>query len=91
MKLDELRESIDIIDEKIADLFNERMRLCVDIAREKARVGEPVADKGREGQVLANVTARVDGDKVEYLKEVYEMIFTVSKKYQTAVAKEELE
>ena len=91
MKLDELRESIDIIDEKIADLFNERRRLCVDIAREKARVGVPVADKGREGQVLAKVTARVDGDKVEYLKEVYEMIFTVSKKYQTAVAKEELE
>ena len=91
MKLDELRQNIDIIDKKIADLFNERMRLCLDIAREKARIDAPVADNGREKQVIENVTACVDGDKAEYLKDVYEAIFTVSKKYQMSVAKEELE
>ena len=82
-KLEQLRQQINDIDEKIADLFDERMNVAREIGEAKAESGLSVADHNREKSVINRVTARVGDDKKVYLKQVYEKIFDVSKAYQT--------
>lgn len=82
-RLEELRGKIDNIDDKIADLFNERMNVCREIGKEKAEREAAVSDYGREKSIINRVAGRVDEDKILYAKQVYETLFGVSKAYQT--------
>ena len=82
-KTDELRQSIDLIDDRIADLFNERMKLVRQIGEEKNASGANIVDFGREKAIVNRVCRRVDGDKILYAKQVFETLFDVSKAYQT--------
>ena len=81
--LDELRTKIDVIDDGITDLFNERMKLVREIGEVKAACGTAVAEYNREKSVIHRVTARVDDDKKVFAKQVFEKLFEVSKAYQT--------
>ena len=52
MSLDELRVRIDQINHEMVDLFVERMKVSVDIAKYKAENNLPILDKGRERKIL---------------------------------------
>ena len=56
MTLEELRNRIDDIDDKIAALYLERQDTVRLIGEEKAKTHAPVFDPAREKKVIAKVT-----------------------------------
>lgn len=80
--LKELREKIDVLDEKIADTFSERMELCGEIGKRKSEIKKNIDDGKRENEVLYNVLTRTKDELKPYLKELYKTVFSTSKAYQ---------
>ena len=50
MDLQEIRGKLDAIDSQIEKLFEERMRLCAQVAEYKIATGKPVYDAKREAE-----------------------------------------
>lgn len=55
MNLTELRNGIDDIDEKILELFSERMELCAKVAEYKKENGVSIYQENREAQIIRRV------------------------------------
>ena len=85
MKIEELRKEIDRIDDQLSALYLERMNVCREIGEEKAKNALPVNVAQRENAVLARITKGADEDKVIYLKQLYDNIFSQSKSYQNSL------
>ncbi len=83
MELNEIREKIDIVDDKISKLYAERMELIKEVSVAKAKSGKAVNDPDREKKILLRVSENIDEDKQVFLKRVFETIFETSKAYQT--------
>lgn len=83
MELDKIRQSIDAVDDKIADLYQERMGLIKQVVEAKKQSGKAAFDPDRERNILLRVTQKVDEDVQVYLKRVFETMFETSKAYQT--------
>jgi len=82
MKLDEIRQKIDQIDDEIAQLFQRRMALAEEVAREKQRSGAPVLHKGREEAICARLEEQVLPEYQAALRQLYETIFHISRAHQ---------
>lgn len=82
MNLDEYRQFLNEIDEKISQLFEKRMRISGQIGRTKASYGRPVLDASREVQVLERVERNVSPDMRGYVRQLYEAIMSISRQYQ---------
>ena len=55
MDLLELRKQIDDIDERIVELYEQRMEVCKQVAEYKIETGKKVFDRQREAEKLAKV------------------------------------
>jgi chorismate mutase/prephenate dehydratase len=55
-ELRRLRARIDLLDRKLVSLMNERAELTQAVGDEKARLGRPIRDAGREREVLLRVS-----------------------------------
>ena len=55
--LSEIREKIDIVDQKMIELFEERMKLANEVAEYKISVGKPIYDKERENEKLKKLSS----------------------------------
>ena len=82
MKLDDYREKIDAVDEKLAALFAERMELSRAIAEYKKENGLPVLDASREEEKLCRVAERSPEELREYTRRLYKLLFELSRDYQ---------
>lgn len=58
MDIDELRKRIDLMDDVLLRVFNERARIALEIGHLKKELGLPVFDPGREKRIFA----RMKGD-----------------------------
>lgn len=83
MELEKIRTEIDKVDDKIADLYQERMDLIKKVVEAKKQSGKSTLDPDRERNILLRVADRVSEDNQVYLKRVFETIFETSKAYQT--------
>lgn len=83
MDLEQIRQSIDAVDDKIAELYGERMNLVKQVVEAKKKSGKAVNDPEREKKILLRVTDKVKDDCKVYLKRVFETVFETSKAYQT--------
>ncbi|MBQ9734704.1 MAG: prephenate dehydratase [Clostridia bacterium] len=83
MDLSDIRLRIDGIDDKIAELYGERMNLVKQVSEAKKQSGKAVNDPDRERKILLRVTENVEEDMQVYLKRVFETMFETSKAYQT--------
>ena len=81
-KLEELREKIDGIDEKIVKLYRERMDVTKDIAAYKKEKELPVLDAGRERAVLARIGQLAGDDLADYAQSVYRTVMATTRSYQ---------
>ena len=82
MKLDDYREKIDAVDEKLVALFAERMELSRAIAEYKKENGLPVLDVSREEEKLHRVAERSPEELREYTRRLYTLLFELSRDYQ---------
>lgn len=89
MDLQEIREELDRIDGRMASLFQERMKLCKEVAEFKRKSGKPVYDGEREKEKLTAVTdAAVTGFLKQGLSELFIQIMTISRRYQYKILAE---
>ena len=82
MELEELRKSIDAIDTQMVALFIKRMETAFQIAACKKKQGLPVFIPEREAIVLEKVVSQACPDMQDYIRQLYMLIFEISKDYQ---------
>lgn len=81
-KLEELRGQIDVIDEKLVDLFKQRMQVSEQIALYKKENKLPILDPGRERALLAQVSQQAGEEFADYAESLFRTIMAASRSYQ---------
>ncbi len=82
MNLNELRNEIDQIDDKILELFAARMDISGAIAEFKAKSNKPVRDSERERQKLLDISEKAGSELSSYAVILYSLIMELSRSYQ---------
>ena len=82
MDLTELRAGMDAVDAGLVELFVRRMEISAEISAYKQEKGLPVRDPVREEAKLADVSARVRPEFREGVRELYTLLFRLSREYQ---------
>ena len=83
MDLLELRGLLDQIDEKIVQLYEERMEICSQVADYKIETGKKVLDKAREEEKLNKVRSLAHSEfNAHGVQELFEQIMAMSRKLQ---------
>ncbi|MCT1796769.1 chorismate mutase [Helcococcus kunzii] len=81
--LEKQREKIDEIDKEIVRLFEERMKVVVEVAQIKKENNLEIFDSSRENLVIEKVKKYLENEKLKkYLEEFYKDLMNLSKKYQ---------
>lgn len=87
MDLEKVRERINSIDDKLTELYVERMNLCKEVGVIKAQTGKAVYDGKREKDIVYRLSQNVPNDLRLYVKELYDTVFYTSKAYQSKFIK----
>lgn len=83
MDLQECREQLDQIDQEIVRLFEQRMAICGEVAKDKIKTGKAVYDGEREKQKLEAVRQMAHGDYNQIaVRELFGQMMTISRRYQ---------
>lgn len=80
--LSTLRGNINEIDNKIVELWAQRMEYSLKIAEYKKENNLPVFDEKREKELLERVSELAGEELNDYCRELYEKIMTLSRDYQ---------
>ena len=82
-ELSEIRELIDKTDDEIKNAFIKRLELMKDVAEAKKRTDKPLNDAKRENSIVFRLTENMSENYARYIKELYSVIFSASKAYQS--------
>lgn len=83
LNLGETRKKINVIDEKLVALFEERMELVSEVAAYKKQRGMQVLDTSREREVIARAVSNLQNPELEtYLQFFMEDLMALSRQYQ---------
>ena len=81
--LQELRQQLDIVDDNIVKLFEERMAICEKVGEYKVGAGRKVFDRVREEAKLSDVASKVSSDfNKKGVQELYQQLMSMSRKLQ---------
>ena len=81
--LQECRQQIDKIDDQIVKLFEERMKVCEEVAQYKIRTGKQVLDPQREHAKLEEIRGKAHGEfNALGAQELFQQIMAISRKRQ---------
>ena len=81
--LEELRAQLGSVDDKIVELYEERMKLCEEIGICKIENGYKTFDRQREKNTITDVMNKVSSDiNKKGIGEVYEQLLAISRKLQ---------
>lgn len=84
--LKDIRKQINEVDKKIAELFEERMKLAKQVAYYKIKNALPIEDKVRERELIAKNSSYIQDDEIkEYYITFIQDLMNVSKKYQQRI------
>jgi len=81
-KLKEKRKRIDLIDRKLLNLLNQRLRMALQIGKVKKEMGERIYDPRREKEILEGLRLRLRNKgplKEKDLKKIFRTIISVSR------------
>jgi chorismate mutase len=73
MSVEDLRERIDGVDDRILDLVEERVELAKRIGKVKREEGLPIQDTQREGEIVGRLTGKTNLRK-DFVRRLYEHI-----------------
>lgn len=78
MNLQHLREQIDVLDQKILSLLNERARLAIEIGHYKMKNNHSeIYDPAREQEIITKVTAHNTGPlQDDHIAHIFKLIMT---------------
>ncbi|MDE6252308.1 MAG: prephenate dehydratase [Lachnospiraceae bacterium] len=83
LDLQSIRDDIDDIDKKIVELFEERMKLCSDVAEYKIENGKKVLDRDREIDKINKVKGLAHNSFNRHgVGELFSQIMSISRKMQ---------
>jgi len=82
MNLTDLRTKIDAIDDKLLELFKQRMAVVSDIAAHKKDAKLPVLDRSREEEKLNELAQKADAPLKKHTRMLFGTLFGLSRKYQ---------
>lgn len=82
MDLKDHRKKIDEIDEKLTNLFLERMAVSADIAMYKKEKGLPIRDPEREREKLASIMEKTSPEMQPYMRTLYLTLFELGRAHQ---------
>ena len=83
MELEEIREKIDLLDQELLNLFEQRYKLIMQVAEYKLQNKLPVFDAKREEKVLANKLVMVKNvQSTSYIENLWQSLMHASKKEQ---------
>jgi chorismate mutase-like protein len=82
-KLKEKRKEIDLIDQKLSTLLNQRLRIAQEVGRIKKEMGKKIYDPGRESEIIERLKQGNKGPlKKEDLEKIFKTIMRVCRKSQ---------
>jgi len=82
-KLNKMREEINLIDQELLTLLNQRLRTALEIGKIKKEMGERIYDPVREKEVLEKLKRKNKGPlKEKDLKKIFTTIMEVCRKSQ---------
>ena len=82
-KLKKKRKEIDLIDQKLSTLLNQRFRIAQKIGKIKKEMGKKIYDPKRENEILEKLERRNKGPlKEEDLEKIFKTIMRVCRKSQ---------
>lgn len=83
LDLNKIRDEIDVTDKQIVELFEQRMRLCEEVADFKIANGKEVLDVTREKQKIEKVTSLASNEFNEKcVEELFKQLMAMSRKKQ---------
>lgn len=86
MDLIECREKLDSIDAEIVRLFEERMDICAEVAKDKIKTGKRIFDQERENAKLEKVKSLVSDDFRKHgVEELFIQLMSMSRKLQYGI------
>lgn len=85
--LEQMRQEIDKIDDRIIEAFKERMALSAKIAKFKKDNNLPVLDAYREKEKLNRIAKNVDDDMSAFSSKLYLTLADLSREYQNNINK----
>ena len=77
-----IRERINEIDNKIVELWKERMETCISVARYKKENNLPILDEKREKELLDRIKNMAGDELGDYSVSLYKAIMEISRAYQ---------
>lgn len=80
--LNKLRDEINNLDQKMKELFLNRMDIIKDIYSYKKEHALPVYDKNREEEMIKNLLLDIDESLKDYYLRFIKLILETSKEYQ---------
>lgn len=83
MDLLQIRDEIDVIDKEIERLYEERMKLCENVAEYKIANGKAVLDTQREKEKIDKIKSLANGEfNKKGAEELFKQIMAISRKLQ---------
>ena len=83
MDIQELRGQIDQIDDRLVQLFSQRMDIAAQIAAYKKENNMPIFVPSREREKLLDVAQKAGPEMANYTRVLYSMLFELSRSYQS--------
>ena len=87
-KIEEIRAELDAVDEEFLKVYQKRMSLVAEMAKAKKDSGAPTSDTTREQAIVRRLEENA-GALAPYVGELYEAVFSTSKRYQNALRGED--
>lgn len=84
MEINDIRNKIDEVDDRMLELFLKRMELSEKVAEQKISNSQPLLNREREREILKKVTER-SGDMEQYSYRLFSTLFQLSKARQSAM------
>jgi chorismate mutase len=92
LDIEDWRNKIDALDERLVDLLNQRSTCCIEIGRIKRDRGIPVYSPDRETQVLDHVANRNGGPlESDAVQRLFERIIDESRRLERVTIEREAE
>ena len=89
--INQLREHIDEVDNKIVELFKQRMNIALEVGKYKAENNIPLVNGKREREILAQVAEKAGADLECYSTVLFATLFNISKSYQSQLLTDDTE